>query len=284
MQSRALTCSRLRPSYTRALTWDDASPSLDVALKNLKTFSWVGVTELFDESLCLFEYQVTGVLPSKCVCAHKGKSDPSHAPLIHSTGGSSFENIRDAEFKAKVDKITRVDAQLYSAALARVVRELRALEKESGEQILCTGKLAHLKETTKYIPGLWDFDLKGENMLLKKQTSKPTSRKTEEPTPTAIVKKADIRSSPLRRLNGNMFLVHIAKCSGGSAGVQIAAAIKSWTMSRRPFGRDSFDLNEECYGYSKSTRKNVNHYLTMLRSPRTQVVSAFFMLKNYGGN
>jgi len=81
-----------------------------------------------------------------------------------------------------------------------------------------------------------------------------------------------------------MFLVHIAKCSGGSAGVQIAAAIKSWTMSRRPFGRDSFDLNEECYGYSKSTRKNVNHYLTMLRSPRTQVVSAFFMLKNYGGN
>lgn len=306
MQSRALTCTRLRPSYTRALNWDEAAPPPSVALNNLNTFSWVGITELFDESICLFEYRVTGVLSPKCECTHKWKSDSPHTSSVHTTGGSSFENLPDPKFEAKVDKITRVDAQLYRAALVRTVRELRALEKETGQQVLCSGKLALVRESTKYIPGVWNVDLAGESAHLKRWANKLTDivtgklaslppasqtnrRERGSAEKIATVEKVTMpseknsRAWPLRRLNRNIFMVHIAKCSGGSAGVQIGAAVKAWASSRRPFGRDSFDLNEECYGYAKSTRKNVDHYLTMLRSPRAQVISAFFMLKNFGG-
>jgi len=292
MQSRALTCTRLRPSYIRAVNWDEAAPPLSVALNNLKSFSWVGITELFDESMCVFEYRVTGTLPLKCVCTHKWKSEPSHVShtsSTHVTGGSSFENMPDLDFEEKVDRITRVDAQLYRAALVRSVREVRALEVHTGQQILCPGKLAIVRESTKYIPGLWDIDLAGESAKIKRWTmklgdvteklsslnarhAKQNKSVQNEVKYKPLSTSKNSRSWPLRRLAGSMFLVHIPKCSGGSAGVQINEAVKAWTSSRKPYGRDSFDANEECYGYAKSTRKHVDHYLTMLRSPRVQVV------------
>ena len=40
------------------------------ALDSLRSFEWVGLTDLFDHSLCLLHYQANGSLPAACDCAH----------------------------------------------------------------------------------------------------------------------------------------------------------------------------------------------------------------------
>lgn len=94
-----------------------------------------------------------------------------------------------------------------------------------------------------------------------------------------VIFDSNARAESLTKLSGRMFFTHIAKCSGGSAVEQIKEVL------RKIADRTTvFDDREECYGYTRLGRfgpekANVSHYLTMLRSPRHQVVSQFFMLK-----
>lgn len=83
---------------------------------------------------------------------------------------------------------------------------------------------------------------------------------------------------PLAKLSGRLYFNHVAKCSGGSAIEQIKDIVKNANQAM------VFEGREECYGYTRLNRfgpgkPTVDHYLTMLRSPRHQVVSQFFMLK-----
>jgi hypothetical protein len=94
-----------------------------------------------------------------------------------------------------------------------------------------------------------------------------------------IIFEADAKVKSLSKLSGRMFFNHIAKCSGGSAVEQIKEVLLKSTNETT-----DFDDREECYGYTRLNRfgpgkANISHYLTMLRSPRHQVVSQFFMLK-----
>lgn len=184
MQSRALTCGSTSIAHTystttyhRASDWVGCSPPLDTVLHNLETFSWVGIAELFSESLCLFQYRAKGSLPAACVCdsnAIKIHGPWLPVPLVtgakarHTTGGSRYENIRNLEFEAKVDQMTRVDGQLYRAGVVRLVRELRALEGATGSAVLCASAMNKLKSETDYIPGLWDLDLAAEVVKMNK--------------------------------------------------------------------------------------------------------------------
>ena len=43
-------------------------PPVDAALAALRRFEWVGLTDLFDHSLCLLHYQANGSLPASCSC------------------------------------------------------------------------------------------------------------------------------------------------------------------------------------------------------------------------
>jgi len=93
---------------------------------------------------------------------------------------------------------------------------------------------------------------------------------------------SNVRTESLTKLSGRMFFTHIAKCSGGSAVEQIKEVLRESADQTTVF-----DDREECYGYTRLGRfgpekANVSHYLTMLRSPRHQVVSQFFMLKVRG--
>ena len=55
--------------FTGNLAEGDAlSPSLEAALESMLGFEWVGLTDLFEQSLCLLHYQANGTLPAACVC------------------------------------------------------------------------------------------------------------------------------------------------------------------------------------------------------------------------
>jgi len=187
MHSRAITCdsaslarTHSNTNYHRATDWAGCDPPLETALRNLETFSWVGIAELFSESLCLFQYRAKGSLPKACVCdskVFKANGPWLPVPLVsgakarHKTGAARYEDIQDHEFNAKVDRMTLVDGQVYRAGLVRLIRELRALEGVTGSKLLCESTLNKLKIKTDYIPGLWDTDLADEVEKMNRELS-----------------------------------------------------------------------------------------------------------------
>jgi len=156
MQSRALTC-KYRKSY-RACMPSDAAPDLNETLKRLNEISFVGIVEFFSESMCVFAYRLTGVLPEGCSCARNNAEEWIGAQLkskaYHRSGGRAFEHD-PSNFDA-VDKLTQVDVLLYRAGLLRLVRDMKQIELETGTKVLCAKKMEKLKRESDYIPGLWN--------------------------------------------------------------------------------------------------------------------------------
>ena len=125
----------------------------------MSSMSWVGITKLFDESMCLFEYRFVGKLPPGCACGNNQKWQPSVGhKQVHSSGGSFYDkNVGDGRHQSMVNNITQVDTQLYRAGLVRLIDELRVAENETGTKLLCPNRLADTKAQTDYIPDLRDI-------------------------------------------------------------------------------------------------------------------------------
>ena len=156
MQSRALTCAR--DISHRACSVEDAVPSLNVTLRSLDEQAFVGIVEMFSESMCLFEYRVSGDLPDEFTCAHTDIlwTGVNHlgGKTIHRSGGESYKH--DASNGASIDKITQVDIELYRAAVLRFVKEMRQVEVETGSRVICQSRFAILEGEVAYIDGLWE--------------------------------------------------------------------------------------------------------------------------------
>ena len=58
---------------------------------------------------------------------------------------------------AMLDQITAVDQRVYTAAMLRVLCDLRALERATGKRVLCAGgRAAAVRNKTRYMAPLWD--------------------------------------------------------------------------------------------------------------------------------
>jgi hypothetical protein len=153
MQARSLTCTGTGPYNSHHVAQDTGIvPSAQEAVANLGKIEWVGILELYDESLCLFFYKVEGRLRDHCAC------EQNNPERHHDAHGVPPHNVED-QAKAVldlVDRITAVDQVVYRAAAHRVVNELRVLEKKAGVQILCPGRLEALQKSTHYMDGMAD--------------------------------------------------------------------------------------------------------------------------------
>ena len=163
MQARSLTCdpsSCNGHSSHRAKTWKHAVPPISAALQTVSNLSWVGITELYDESMCLFECRLVGKLPRGCACDKSQKwQPPVPKKQLHRSGGGKYElSVGDALHRAMVDNLTRVDVQIHREGFIRLVRELRIAEKETGAHLLCPHRLATVRALTDYVPELWSSE------------------------------------------------------------------------------------------------------------------------------
>jgi len=153
MQSRSLTCSGTGPYNSHHVAQDTGIvPSAQEAVANLGKIEWVGIVELYDESLCLFFYKVEGRLRDHCACE---RSNPERHHNDHGVPPHDVESQAKAVLQL-VDRITAVDQVVYRAAVHRVVNELRVLEKKAGVQILCPGRMEDLRRTAHYLDGMDD--------------------------------------------------------------------------------------------------------------------------------
>ena len=60
-------------SFDHCLAWDSSDvlvPDADSAIAAMERMEWVGLTDLFEPSLCLLHYQSNGSLPEVSVVAN----------------------------------------------------------------------------------------------------------------------------------------------------------------------------------------------------------------------
>jgi hypothetical protein len=114
--------------------------AIDEALRRMRTLYFVGLTEYYQESMCLLHAKAfpNTTLPGYCNC-----EDPeawaSFKPSIDTHGNTHQLTVEDLSTSdlEKVDALTQADLQLYKAATDRFVLEVRQAEKQHGVSILC---------------------------------------------------------------------------------------------------------------------------------------------------
>jgi hypothetical protein len=163
MQSRYLT--RGRPSFMNgqpkyafnrhlpghhAYSDEDCVPASSQAIRSLESLTWIGVVELFHESLCLLEFQFKGKTPEACTCSSSQQGEvESHE--THHVPVHDVKNLTEDTVK-KVDRLSSIDSIVYSNALALVLNRIRTLESAHSCQIICPDRLKGLRTELKYLP------------------------------------------------------------------------------------------------------------------------------------
>jgi hypothetical protein len=158
LQSRHFTCST-GPHFIDSEA--EREPDVNAVLDALASLEFVGITELYDESWCALQHKLRRELPADCTCTKIGKD---LARLWHTGERYSRHNLPPHPSSGElspaalqlVDKATTVDRLLYANATARFLGELCALQRASGTQLFCLGRMEMLRNMTQYIEGLWD--------------------------------------------------------------------------------------------------------------------------------
>lgn len=154
MQSHTLTCSTAEHSLGQhfRLKEEPREPSFAEANASLHSFDWIGLTDLFEHSVCLLHYQANGSLPARCDCdgdAFLALPRFTHGVLRRDAGKLPEDLLQ------KIDNFTAVDAQLFASALRLLLGRLRYVEQVTQRSLLRCVRWRRLWQTTRYIPNLW---------------------------------------------------------------------------------------------------------------------------------
>lgn len=126
--------------WTCNTTWDQAlHVDTDLAIRNMHATWFVGVRELYQESLCLFYVKVRGRLPQKCHCGNMTAwtNFSTHFVTTHYNVHSPRYSSWSDRARGLAEQLTKSDTQLYKAALRRFLGELRWVEIRFGRRVLC---------------------------------------------------------------------------------------------------------------------------------------------------
>lgn len=164
LQSRYLTRGRPRfmernPKYAylrylpahHAYSADDRVSSPVKAAAHLENLAWVGIVQLFHESLCLLEFQFNGKLPGACNCSAPQSRADEEAHETHHVPSHDARNLSE-KTQRKIDRLSAIDAAVYSHALALVLKRVQKLESAQGSRIICANKLHGLRLELEYLP------------------------------------------------------------------------------------------------------------------------------------
>jgi hypothetical protein len=169
-QSRALTSKKKRPHH---LDIKDGQPIFEPnfmdAIQTYWDHDWVGISEFYTESKCLLLYRMSKgpthtvtdsmtqeYLDSRCTCIGSSSSSEKMEDIkvLHHNGiRRSTLNDLSSEMLSKIEKLTRVDTELYKVALLQFLREIAWLESESelGRRVLCQSTLDKLEVELSYL-------------------------------------------------------------------------------------------------------------------------------------
>jgi len=143
MQTRSLVCESLAdggnhgPRVSGKFEID--TNRFQQALKNVDSYTFVGIVEFYQASMCIFHDKVQpgSPLPDFCDCGDEAKwSSFPHNHVSHHVPGHSSTDLSQ-EDRQKAATLTEHDQKIYKAGLERFHREVRELEKRRGLRIHC---------------------------------------------------------------------------------------------------------------------------------------------------
>lgn len=123
----------------------------DRAVANMQNAFHVGVTELYQESMCVLHAKVYETLPEYCNCenekAWNGYSTDSKGKVEFRHGNAATETAIATEAQTRlVEKITQQDIKLYKAAVDRLKKDAKAIEAKHGVKIMCEHRVKSFHE------------------------------------------------------------------------------------------------------------------------------------------
>mmetsp|Transcript_14902 Transcript_14902/g.38459 ORF Transcript_14902/g.38459 Transcript_14902/m.38459 type:complete len:788 (-) Transcript_14902:128-2491(-) len=125
----------------------DREPSFVNSVTAMNELAFVGVVELYEESWCLMEYQLTGQLPDACSCERYHElvipKETHNVPADHMRVEDQPASVIQA-----VDSLTHADSQLYHHAVSRLLTTLAVAQKATGRHLFCSQRIRRQLEKT----------------------------------------------------------------------------------------------------------------------------------------
>jgi len=158
-QARFMTSWRARPNLD---LHEDNRPRIDAVLTSYMEMDWVGLTDFYDESLCLLLSRLqsstaAAIFKKSCNCQVKNSSALMNVRIErHGSVSSSAVNVYPA-LATKIDRLTAVDNLLFSVALHGFFSDIKRLEARVGFRVMCPGTLRKAEPKLAYIANVTEL-------------------------------------------------------------------------------------------------------------------------------
>eukprot|EP00927_Polykrikos_kofoidii_P051495 TRINITY_DN45292_c0_g1_i1.p1 TRINITY_DN45292_c0_g1~~TRINITY_DN45292_c0_g1_i1.p1 ORF type:complete len:678 (+),score=89.24 TRINITY_DN45292_c0_g1_i1:67-2100(+) len=148
MQTRAMSCNSLNdeaPHFAQGHPKNMPGPEelgnapLEIALAHMEAAFFVGITEHYQESMCVFHAKANPAadLPAHCNCKDEDAwSSARHHKVDFHVRKHSVSDLSEAELQL-VDALVQDDFKLYEAAFERFKRDVKMVEEARKVKILC---------------------------------------------------------------------------------------------------------------------------------------------------
>ena len=119
-------------------------PDLEEAVQTLNNdIEFLGITDLYPESLCLFHFYATGTMPPTCQCANVTLKTTY---FTHGVPRHSLDAMRP-DVVDMVYALAEVDALLYVEGLNKFRQQAKAAARATGIDLLCNGQVEALEHS-----------------------------------------------------------------------------------------------------------------------------------------
>eukprot|EP00958_Prasinococcus_capsulatus_P005103 scaffold492_cov347-Prasinococcus_capsulatus_cf.AAC.4 len=110
--------------------------ALESAKHNVRdTLFWFGITEHYDASVCLLQYQLDIFDATNCRCDSAADA-VMVKPANHLQDKKGYKNVKD-RYRHLIEPLVQADMELYGFAHELFVRRVRLAEREVGQRFLC---------------------------------------------------------------------------------------------------------------------------------------------------
>ena len=133
-------------------------PQLHQALSSLHGVDFLGVTDLYVESVCLAEVYITGTISGRCSCSQRKKEQ--FIPDNHVISHLPEEQLLHNEIERKVEKLADLDIIVYTQGLLRFLCDVRSAElyllgnnpsQPDKQRLICPGTMEKLATKLSYL-------------------------------------------------------------------------------------------------------------------------------------
>ena len=110
---------------------------------------FVGITDLYVETLCLLHWNIHNDVPQSCACGGAGPlQNLTH--VDHNVPDHDLADVRP-DLVEDMKKLVQKDVKLYEMVLDRFEEDLRAASENAGVQMVCPDRFKKLRDEIAFI-------------------------------------------------------------------------------------------------------------------------------------